>query len=191
MRGGSAFALVAATLLATGGAPALAQEVPIQVEFRDGTKIPLQDWTLSYEYAIWKKGTPASLAQPRNRESRLLFEDKDELPLSGGVLEFQYGSRSSSRFVDGEMKRVEIEQPTGFTLVTADGRRREFESPDPPHRDRLTGDEDKDRQVQPRGLDLRGATLTGTRRSFCLFSYTALVECSDEPAQQVVRIVFP
>ena len=191
MRGTGARALAAAALLAGSLSPAAAQEVPIRVELRDGTEILLQDWTLSYEYAVWEKGSPAALAQGRSHDSRMLIEDKGEHPLGGAVLEFGYGKRSSSRYVDGELQRVEIDQPIGFTLIAADGKRREFEKPDPPHRDRLTGEADKGRLVQARGLDLRGSTLTGTRRSFCLFSYTALVECSDDPAQQVVRISFP
>jgi hypothetical protein len=182
---------ILATLALAAAAAANAQEVPIQVELRDGTKIPLQDWTLSYEYAVWPKGTPAALAQGRRFDSRMLIEGKDERPLAESALEFDFESRRSERFVDGEMTSVEIEQPSGITLIAADGKRRDLKKPDPPHRDRLTGEADKDRLFQPRGLDLRGATLTGTRRSFCLFSYTVLVECSDDPAQQVVRIEFP
>lgn len=181
----SLFVAVAATL------PATAQEVPIEVELRDGTTIPLQDWTLSYEYAIWDKGSPAVFAQTRRHDARMLIEDKDEHPLGGSVLEFRYDKRRSQREVDGEMKTVEIDQPASFTLTRADGDRKEFDDPEPPHKDRLVGEGAGDKLFQPRGLDLRGSTLTGTRRSFCLFTYTAMVECSDDPAQQVVRITFP
>jgi len=186
----AAWPLALAALL-LGALPAAAQEVPIQVELRDGTTIPLQDWTLSYEYASWDKGTPAVFAQTRRHEARMLIEDKDEIPLGGSVLEFRYEKRRSQREVDGEMKSVEIEQPASFTLTKANGDRKKFDHPEPPHRDRLAGEDSGGQLFQPRGLDLRGSTLTGTRRSFCLFTYTAMVECSDDPAQQVVRITFP
>jgi hypothetical protein len=181
---------LAAVLAAAAPAVTVAQEVPIQVELRDGTTIPLQDWTLSYEYAVWDKGTPAVFAQTRRHDARMLIEDKDEYPLAAGALEFQYGKRRSQREVDGEMTTVEIDHPAGFTF-TSGGDRKEFDRPKPPHREMLAGNESGDQLFQPRGLDLRGSTLTGTRRSFCLFTYTSMVECSADPAQQVVRITFP
>jgi hypothetical protein len=45
--------------------------------------------------------------------------------------------------------------------------------------------------VQARSLDLHGQTLTGTRRSFCILSYSALVQCYDTVGQQVVKLEFP
>jgi len=185
------FAALAALALAGSAAAVSAQETPLTLHLRDGTQIPLQSWSLSYEYAVWAKGSPPALAQTQRHETRELIADKSTYTLAGASLEFVYGKRNSVRDVDGEMKAVSIDQPVKIVLVEAGGNRREFEPTDSPHRDRIAAETDKDQLFQARGLDLRGETLTGTRRSFCLFSYTSLVECSDDPSQQVARIDFP
>jgi hypothetical protein len=45
--------------------------------------------------------------------------------------------------------------------------------------------------VQPRSLDVRGETLTGTRRDVCVMSYSPLVECGSAPKDRVVKLEFP
>jgi len=42
--------------------------------------------------------------------------------------------------------------------------------------------------VQARAMDLRGQTIGGTQREFCLLSYSSLVECPAAADQRVVRI---
>jgi hypothetical protein len=59
--------------------------------------------------------------------------------------------------------------------------------PEPPSRDFPHSD----LIVQARDLDLEGETATGTKNSFCLWIYSALVECSSNPSEQVVKIEFP
>jgi len=189
MRSVATLTLLAA--LTCGAEAANAQETPLTLHLRDGSQIPLQSWTFSYEYAVWDKGRPPALAQTLRHEAREVIAGKDSYPLAGAALEFEYGERNSVREVDGEMQSVPIQQPLKYVLVEPDGNRREFEPKDPPHRDILAADASGDQLFQARGMDLRGETLTGTRRSFCLFSYTSLVECSDDPSQQVDRIDFP
>jgi hypothetical protein len=62
---------------------------------------------------------------------------------------------------------------------------------EPPPPDALVPQLGKDVVVQARVLDLRGETFTGGKRSFCLFTYTALVECAADPGERVVKIQFP
>ena len=49
----------------------------------------------------------------------------------------------------------------------------------------------KEALLQPRVLDLRGETLTGGKRSYCLLTYTALVQCAAADGERVVKIQFP
>jgi hypothetical protein len=41
-----------------------------------------------------------------------------------------------------------------------------------------------------RTLDVLGETVTGTRKDFCLVSYTAVVECGGTAADRVVKVEF-
>jgi hypothetical protein len=108
------------------------------------------------------------------RETAELLLGKRALPLSGGVLEILYEGGRAQALVftdrDGKKSRYKVEAPAPELLVPQLG---------------------KDRILQQRVLDLRGETLTGGRRSYCLLSYSTLVECATEPAERVVKIGFP
>ena len=186
-------ALRCALLVAAGAALAAAQEPgqPVTVHLRDGTRIPLQDWALHYEYVTWPKGSSPAMALSQQSEVDELYVGKRTLPVAGATLEFGFDHVPRSREVDGRMTGVEVLQPASIQFVEAGGKRHEFERPDPPHKDRVTPGLDKNRLFQARGLYLSGQTLTGTRRTYCLFPYTTLVECSEDPGLQVARIEFP
>ena len=75
-------------------------------------------------------------------------------------------------------------------VLTGPGGRRAYK-PEPPARESLVSASAKGLTVIARSLDLRGETVTGTKKDFCLVSYTATVECGGTPADHVVKIEFP
>jgi len=77
----------------------------------------------------------------------------------------------------------------GLALTGVDGKRGQLKIV-PPDKTLLAPDADKKLLVHPRTLEILGDSLTGTRRSFCLLSFTSLVECADDPAFRVVRLEF-
>jgi hypothetical protein len=184
MRGIRMLALVACL-----AAPALAQEgggVAV-VHLADGSSVPLTNWAFSYEYHAWKEGTSPAHTPPSRRERRELLVGKKSLPPEGGQLEIQY--RIFQRPVQGESEpRSEPWARVTGLVLTAAGKRNELKL-EPPHKDLLLP-EPKGMTLQARGVDLMGETLTGTRRSYCLFGFSSLVECSSAPAERVVRIEF-
>jgi len=147
---------------------------PITVFFADGTSQPLGNWALSYEYATWPKGESSARGAFARLQSPDLLLGKRVVHTAGTTLELTYvGARARGLAIvdkDGKRNTHKLEAPPGETL--APGAR-------------------KDVVVQARGLDLYGETLTGGKRSYCLLSYTALVECAADPDQRVVKIQFP
>ena len=167
------FALIAAV------APvASADDMPVIVHLADGSSVPLGSWTLSYEYLAWPKGTSQDLATPARKSARELWVGKRRLPASALTLELEYGQAADAPVV----KEVE--------LKPAQGKASDLK-PEAPHRDLLAPDADKKTLITARSLDLHGETLTGTRREFCLLTYTVLVQCGTDPATQVVKVEFP
>jgi len=71
---------------------------------------------------------------------------------------------------DGKIGRIRLEPPE-----------REFVLPSAP----------KGTMLLIRSVDLVGETMTGTKRTLCLASFTSLVECALEPSQQVMKVEFP
>lgn len=172
-------------------AAALAQEGPTAtVQLADGSTEPLRPWRLSYEYAAVPHGTPATLAPPQRTDSDQLWLGKKAWPLRGSVLEIQYlvGERTEED-EDGKPVKVKLPKASALVLIGPDGKRNELKL-EAPNKDFLRPDEKKDVVVAARTLDLRGETLTGTKRDFCLASFTSLVECIPPAGQQVVRIEF-
>jgi hypothetical protein len=154
----------------------------IQVELADGTNLLLRPWTFSYEYSISRRGETASLGNTARRDAKDLWSGKKPILMSGQTLIVQYNEEE--REVDGERRKVPIAR--GFVIVGADGRKATVK-PEPPHADLLVPDAGG-RFVQARSVDLHGETMAGTRREFCLLSYTVLVECSGQPDQRVAKI---
>jgi hypothetical protein len=184
-----ALLLAAASLLLAGPGTGQEQQA-ITVELRDGTRVPLLSWGLGYEYVTWAKGSSAALAAPQERQIDEIYVGKKSYP-AAGQLAFEYGMVRRARFVDTETKTVEVLQPVRFTVTEPGGKSHEFKKPEAPHKDRVAPDAGKDYLYQARSFFVSGQTLTGTRRRYCLFTYTSLSECSDDPALQVVRIEFP
>lgn len=175
-------ALVA--LLALAASLPAEETGPILVQLADGTNLLLRSWSFSYEYAAWRKGEAPNLGSTARRDTRDLWVGKKSVPLAGQVLELEYAEEG--RAVEGELRRVPVAR--GFALVSAESKRSKLKA-EPPHSD-LLAPEAQGRIVQARALDLRGETIAGTRREFCLLSYSSLVECPTEADQRVLRIQF-
>jgi hypothetical protein len=147
---------------------------PLTVFFADGSSQPLRAWAFSYEYSSWRKGESPARGTVARKESGDLLMGKKALPVAGLVLEVEYAGVTAR----------------GLTAVDPAGKRSALKN-EPPAPEAIVATEGKDTVVQLRGLDLQGETLTGGKRSYCLLSYTALVECAAEPDQRVVKIRFP
>ena len=170
----SGFALAALLALAAGGYAQQGERAPLTVYFADGSSQPLRAWSLSYEYATWPKDESPARGVVARRESGDLLTGKKVVPTAGVLLEVEYTGATAR----------------GLATVDKDGKRSGLKT-EPPAADALVPQAGKDTVVQARGLDLYGETLTGSKRSYCLLSYTILVECAPEPAQRVVKIQFP
>ena len=173
-------ALVLVAGLAAGGLVAQEGESGlVTVHLADGSSVVLSGWSLSYEYLSWTKGTPQHLAQSQVRTARELWVDKDREAVLGSALELVYEQPKGSRAPNVKEMRL-----------AAGGGKPSKLKPKPPHRDLLVPDGPKDLIVLPRSLDLSGSTLTGTQRTFCLVTYSSLVECATTPETQVLRVEF-
>lgn len=184
--------LAAAALFASGAARAAAQDTGgvAMLRLADGSELPLTAWGLSYEYQAWKEGTAQAFSQPVRRDARELWSGKKVLPLAGAVLDIQYKLYERQVEVDGQPTRGQGATVTGL-ILTAGGKKSELKV-EPPHKDLLMpAGAAKGLIVQARALDVHGETLTGTKRDYCLVSYTPQVECSAAPSERVVRIEFP
>ena len=147
---------------------------PLTVFFADGSSQPLRAWAFSYEYGAWRKSESPARGTVSRRESGDLLVGKRVVPLAGLVLELEYA---------GTIARA---------LATVDkGGKRSALKAEAPAAEALLPQAGKDMVVQVRGLDLRGETLTGGKRAYCLLSYTSLLECAPDPAERVVKIQFP
>ena len=163
--------------------PASAVENPaIQVHLADGTSLLLLSWTFSYEYQTWRRGEAPTLGSTARRDAKDIWTGKKAIPLGSQALELQYVDRM--REVSGQAAKVPIAR--GFVLVSGDGKRNSLKA-EPPHQDLLEPDAGG-RLVQARAMDLRGQTIGGTQREFCLLSYSALVECPAAADQRVVSM---
>jgi hypothetical protein len=179
--------------LAIGTAPvaAVGQDAPassVVVTFADGASLPLADWSFSYEFEVLPKGAVSGSVPPRRQESHDLLLGKKRWPTSGAVLEIEY--REFERLGRGPEPQTEkVAVARGLRLVSA-GKERELRIEGPREDLLAPGGVEKGAKVQPRGVDLVGLTLTGTRRSFCLLAFVPLVECAPAPADRVVKIEF-
>lgn len=143
------------------------------LQLADGTSVALVQWKLTYEFVSWRSKEPVSTAKPQVRENPLLILGKKTYPVKGDSLTFKHLEGGDTvRVVSMSLRK------TGELKV------------ENPARDVLAPDLDKDRIYQPRSLDISGKTLSGMDRSFCLVSFSALVECGGTPTTRVVKIDF-
>jgi hypothetical protein len=164
--------LLLAVALAQAPAAEPAESSPAVVYLADGSSLPLSDWTLTYEFVAWPQGSTPEMGTVGRREAGELWLGKRRLPVAGATLEV-------------------VRAPGAFprlALVSGGGRRSEHKL-EAPARELLQVE--RDRVLIARSLDLHGRTLTGTRRDFCLVSYSATVECGGDPAHRVTRVEFP
>jgi hypothetical protein len=139
----------------------------------DGTSVALIQWKLTYEFVSWKSKEPVTSAKPQVRENPLLILGKKTWPVKGDTLTLTHAESD-------DMVRV-----TSMNLKKAGDLKVEQ-----PARDVIAPDLDKDRIYQPRSLDISGKTLSGIERSFCVASFSALVECGGTKTTRVVKIEF-
>jgi len=169
--------------------PLAAQEGGSAVVYMaDGSSVPLLSWTLSYEYLAWKQGTAPYQSAPQRRDTADVLLGKRSHPVKGLTLEIVYTPIEKEREVGGEMRKTKVPVATGLVLGAAD--KKATLKVEAPHRDLVIPGAEKGLLLAVRTLDLKGQTLTGTRREFCLLSFSSLVECPEEPANQVVRVDF-
>ncbi|MGH7417965.1 MAG: hypothetical protein ACREKB_09340, partial [Candidatus Rokuibacteriota bacterium] len=158
---------------------ASAQEAPpITVETADGSRFPLSEWSLSYEYLTWPEGKEQSYGTIARREASELLLGRKPRPLAGVALEVGYAPGRGGMVA------------TSLALVTADGKRTPLKL-EPPHKDVLAPGLARKTLFQARGLDLRGRTLTGTARDLCLLSFSPLLECAPHESARVIKLEFP
>jgi len=165
-------------------------EAPIILYFADGSSVPLTAWSLSYEYDARPKDAAPSFGQSLRREARDLRSGKKILALAGGVLEIRYREYEEARDVDGATQNVKVATATALVL-TADAKKNDIALVPPDRELLVAGPSEKGLQVRALGVDVRGTTFTGAKRTFCLASYVYDVQCHPEPAERVVKIEFP
>lgn len=147
---------------------------PLMVYLADGTSFPLRSWSLSYEYVTWKAGEDPAMATTHRRETGELWIGKKRMQTGGLTLEIH----------------PEPTRRTRLALFLSGTKKTELKA-EPPSRDLLSPGQRKGQLVVARSLDLRGETLTATKRELCVLSYTTAVLCGEEPAQRIVKIEFP
>lgn len=185
-------AVLIATLAAAPGSAATdapADQGTIVVTLEDGTTVPLRNWTLSYEYGMAKAGVSPLFAPTARKSTSELYVGKKTFPTAGQTLTIAYTESMRSTESDTGVKTERIKTPRELTLVGADGRKSTFKI-EPPVREMLVPTLEKGMTVMARTLDVIGETVTGTKKDFCVLSYTAVVECGGTAADRVVRVDF-
>ncbi|HUG53450.1 MAG TPA: hypothetical protein VMR21_07610 [Vicinamibacteria bacterium] len=183
----------AVLVFASGPSPARSDAPDVGtvvVTLGDGVTMPLRNWSLSYEYALWTQGTSPLTAPTARKEAAEVLVGKRSLPAAGRTLTFTYREVPRALVAAGTAAESDrFKSPREVVLTGPDGKKESYKV-EPPHRDLLDRDPPKGTTVLPRTLDLRGETVTGTRKDFCLLSYTATIECGGSPANAVVKIQF-
>jgi hypothetical protein len=188
-------ALVLLTLTAVvsaraGGADApSANQGTIVVTLDDGTTVPLQNWTLSYEYGMAKAGVSPLFAPTARKSASELYVGKKALPLAGQTLTIGYTESMRSTESDSGVRTEKIKIPRELSVAGSDGKKTTLKL-EPPVRELLVASPEKGMVVMARTLDVVGQTLTGTKKDFCIVSYTAVVECGATAADRVVKVDF-
>jgi hypothetical protein len=169
----SMLSLCALLLLSPSTAPAQEELASVAtLHLADGTSVALIEWKLTYEFATWRQKEPVSSAKPQTREHAMLVLGKKTYPVKGETLTFTHEE------TDGSFRVTSINLKTGSLKIEI------------PARDVLAPDLDKGLFYQPRSLDVAGKTLSGIERSFCVASFSSLVDCGGTPGTRVVKIDF-
>jgi hypothetical protein len=143
------------------------------IHLADGTTVALVEWKLTYEFATWRQKEPVSSAKPQVREHSMLVIGKKSYPVKADTL-------SLTHVEDGDTVRVVSLSLKKSGLIRMEQPSREIIAPDI----------DKSLLYQPRSLDLSGKTLSGIERSFCVASFSALVDCGGTETTRVVKVDF-
>jgi len=188
-RAASLALLLLARLGSAGTADAPADRGTVVVTTEDGSSVPLHNWSLSYEYGLAKAGTSPLFAPTARKTAWELYVAKKALPTTGQVLTITYSETMRSTESDTGVRTEKIKTPKELTLTGADGRKT-FKV-EAPARELLVESLEKGTTLMARTLDVVGETITGTKKDFCLVSYTAVVECGGTAADRVVKVEFP
>jgi hypothetical protein len=188
-------ALSAVLFLAAAAAPTVARadgppaQGTIVVTLEDGSTIPLHNWSLSYEYAMAKQGVSPLFAPTTRKNAPELYIGKKAIPTAGQTLTIAYLESMRSTETDTGVKTEKVKTVRDLTLAGPGGPKTTLKV-EPPVRELLAPSIEKSVTLAARTLDLVGETITGTKRSFCLWSYTPVVECGGTSADRVVKIEF-
>ena len=166
--------VLSALLLVAPAVPAQEELTSVAtLHLADGTTVALVQWKLTYEFASWRAKEPVSSAKPQVRENAMLLLGKKSYPVTGDTL---------------TLTHVEADDTVRVaTMNLKKGGELKLEAPS---RDALAPDLEKDRIYQPRSVDIVGKTLSGMDRSFCVASFSALVECGGTKTTRVVKVDF-
>ena len=178
------FACAAPAFPAAADSPADRGTVVVTTE--DGSTVPLHNWSLSYEYGLAKAGTSPLFAPTARKAAWELYVGKKPFPVAGQVLTITYLETMRSTESDTGVTTVKVKTPKELTLTGADGKKA-FKV-EAPSRELLVESLEKGTTLMARTLDVVGETITGTKKDFCLVSYTAVVECGGTAADRVVKV---
>lgn len=171
------FAALGLTLLLTSSPadPAVQDELAsvATLHLADGTSVALVEWKLTYEFLTWRQKEPVSLAKPQVR------------PTSGLVL----GKKNHQVKAD-TLTLTHVEGDDAVRVVSMNLKKIGDLKIEPPSREVIAPDLEKGLLYQPRSVDLSGKSLSGIDRSFCVASFSALVECGGTKTTRVVKIDF-
>lgn len=177
MRFRSILVLIFAALFPAAGLQAQEpQEAPdslATLHLADGTTVALLDWKVGYDFVTWRKNDRISNAKTETKEAFNLLLGKKSYPLRGETLTLTHEESGDSYRVSAISLKSEGEL--------------KVESPE---KDALAPQLDKDYNFQPRSLDIYGKTFSGIARSFCIVSFSALVDCGRTETTRVQRIDF-
>ena len=190
----STVALAAILLVTLGAARSTPADAPLDrgtvfVTLEDGSSVPLHNWSLSYEYGVAKPGISPLFAPTARKTAWELYVGKKAIPVKGQVLTITYSESMRSTESDTGIKTERVKTPRELTLTGGDGRKTNFKI-EAPARELLVESLEKGTTLMARTLDLLGETITGTKKDFCVVSYTAVVECGGTAADRVVKIEF-
>lgn len=165
-----------AALLFLSPIPAPGQEMLSSVatlQLADGTSVALVEWKLTYEFAAWRQKEPVSSAKSHTRENAMLLLGKKSYSVKGDT-----------------MSLTHVEADDTFRVSSMTLKKAGELKVEAPAREALAPDLEKSMIYQPRSLDISGKTLSGIERSFCVASFSALVDCGSTKTTRVVKIDF-